>query len=46
MGIMDKIKISVDASEVDELIEKMNQLKQLLVEVNELIDSLTHHSVN
>lgn len=43
---MENIKISIDTSEVDGLIKKLNQLKQLLVEVTELIDSLAHQGNN
>lgn len=35
-----KLYISVDITELDDAIEKVNRLKQLLVEVVELIGSL------
>lgn len=43
---MNNIKIPIDTSEVDKLIRKVNQLKLLLIEVTELIDSLTHQENN
>lgn len=34
-----ELTINIDTSEVDVLIKKLNQLKQLIVEISELIDS-------
>lgn len=43
---MAKTKVEIDMSDVDILTEKLSHLKILLIEVTELMNSLTHKENN